>query len=150
MIYDCFTFFNELDLLELRLHILNDVVDKFVLVEATKTHSNIEKELYYQNNKKRFKKYSDKIIHIVVDKFPEYIDSWTFEKYQRDCIISGLKRCEPNDVIIISDADEIPNPEKIKKYAQTPGIKTFKQKMFYYFLNNNDTINQQDISKYKN
>jgi len=138
MIYDCFTFFNELDLLELRIQILNDVVDKFVLVEATKTFSNIEKELYYQNNKERFKKYSDKIIHVVVDQFPEYTDAWAFEKHQRNCIMSGLKNCESNDIIIISDTDEIPNPEKIKKYAQTPGIKTFKQRMFYYYLNNID------------
>jgi beta-1,4-mannosyl-glycoprotein beta-1,4-N-acetylglucosaminyltransferase len=52
--------------------------------------------------------------------------------------MSRLKNCKPDDVIIISDADEIPNPEKIKKYAQTPGIKTFKQRMFYYYLNNID------------
>lgn len=53
MIYDCFTFFNELNLLEIRLNILNDVVDKFVLVEATKTFSGKDKPLYYEQNKKK-------------------------------------------------------------------------------------------------
>lgn len=74
MIYDCFTFFNELELLELRLHELADVVDKFVLVEATKTHSNKSKPLYYWENRSRFGEFHDKIIHIIVDDLPDAKD----------------------------------------------------------------------------
>ncbi|MBN2884516.1 hypothetical protein JXE04_01175 [Patescibacteria group bacterium] len=138
MIYDCFTFFNELDLLELRLQTLNNVVDKFVLVEASKTHSNKDKELYYQNNQARFHQYADKIIHIIVNEFPEYINSWTFEKHQRNCIMQGLNNCKPEDIILISDVDEIPNPITIQKFKDKQGIKTLKQRMFYYYLNNID------------
>ena len=68
-IIDCFTFYNELDLLTYRLNILNDVVDYFVLVEATHTHIGKEKPLFYQENKHLFEKFNDKIIHVVVDDF---------------------------------------------------------------------------------
>jgi len=69
MIYDCFSFFNELDLLEIRLHELDPVVDKFVLVEASKTFQGKDKPLFYDENKERYKEFSEKIIHVVVDKF---------------------------------------------------------------------------------
>lgn len=137
MIYDCFTFFNELDLLEIRLNILNDVVDKFVLVEATKTHQGNEKSLFYAENIERFEKFSNKIIHVVVNEFPPQGDdkAWTFERHQRNMITEGLKGCMPEDIILISDIDEIPNPVKISAYKNQKGIKLFLQQMFYYFLN---------------
>ncbi len=135
MIYDCFSFFNELDLLELRLNILNDVVDKFVLVESSKTHAGNSKPLYFQENKARFSKFLPKIISIVADDFPPFESSWTYENYQRNCIAQGLNQAQPSDAILISDLDEIPNPKVIKKYAGTKGIKLLEQKMFYYFFN---------------
>lgn len=135
MIYDCFSFFNELDVLELRLEILSDVVDKFVLVEATKTHSNKHKPLYFSENKERFAKWSDKIIHIIVDTYPEFRTSWTYENYQRNCIMEGLKDCNDNDVIIISDVDEIPNPNKILEASKLSGIKCLEMRMHNYYLN---------------
>ena len=58
MIYDCFTFFNELDLLEIRLNVLNSAVDKFVLVEMTKTHSGVDKPLLYDENKELFAQFT--------------------------------------------------------------------------------------------
>jgi hypothetical protein len=67
MIYDCFTFFNELELLEMRLHELADVVDRFVLVEATRTHTNQPKPLFYHENRARFADFADKIIYVIVD-----------------------------------------------------------------------------------
>ena len=70
MVFDCFPFFNELELLEIRLRELSDVVDKFVLVEATKTHSGLDKPLYYLQHRSRFLDYFDKIIHIVVKDMP--------------------------------------------------------------------------------
>ena len=69
-IIDCFTFYNELDMLTYRLNILNDIVDYFVLVEATHTHVGKEKPLFYKENKHLFEKFNHKIIHIVVDDFP--------------------------------------------------------------------------------
>ena len=70
MVYDCFQFFNELDILKLRMHVLNDVVDKFVISEATVTFSGEKKPLYFQENREMFKEFEDKIIHKVVDDTP--------------------------------------------------------------------------------
>lgn len=135
MIYDCFTFFNEFDLLEIRLNELNYVVDKFVLVEATKTFSGLDKPLYFQNNKQKFNKFLDKIIHIVVDKYPSISGDWVIENYQRNEISKGLINCKEDDVILISDCDEIPNPKIILDNKDKPGLKIFEQAMYYYYFN---------------
>lgn len=134
MIYDCFTFFNELDLLEIRFNILNDYVDKFVLVESTKTFTGKDKPLYYKENQERFSKFKDKIIHVVLDETPnEY--AWYNECIQRNSISKGLINCNDDDIILISDLDEIPNPELINKYKDIEGIKLFEMTQHYYFLN---------------
>jgi beta-1,4-mannosyl-glycoprotein beta-1,4-N-acetylglucosaminyltransferase len=122
-IVDCFTFYNELDLLNYRLNILNPVVDYFILVEATHTHSGKEKTLMFDTIKHTFDAFKDKLIHIVVDDVPHIIPSidiskgeqWINEKHQRNSIQRGLKRLnlEPSDIIIISDVDEIPDPETL-------------------------------------
>ena len=66
-IYDCFTFFNELDLLDIRLHMLNDVVDYFVIVEIKKTHTGADKGLFFEEpNKDKYSQYKNKIIHIMM------------------------------------------------------------------------------------
>ena len=108
-IYDCFLFFNELELLELRLHELADAVDKFVLVEATRTHSNKPKPLVYLENRARFERFHNKIIHVVVEDSPDTKDSWKIENFQRNCIARGLAGCRPDDLVMISDLDEIPS-----------------------------------------
>ena len=135
MIYDCFTFFNELDLLEIRLNVLKDVVDKFVLVEATRTFTNRKKQLIYAQNKSRFASFSDRIIHVVVDDFPPFKTAWHYESHQRNAIIRGLREACPLDVILIGDVDEIPRPEMVLKYANRPGITVFDQKYYSYYLN---------------
>lgn len=135
MIYDCFTFFNELDLLEIRLNVLADAVDKFVLVEMTKTHQGRPKPLYYHENKERFKKFHSKIIHIAVNSCPVLENSWAYENYQRNGIARGLNQCACDDVIMISDVDEIPNPQKILTHLPSKGVSVFLQNFFYYYLN---------------
>jgi len=116
-IYDCFTFYNELDLLEIRLNELNSVVDYFVIVEATKTQTGKRKQLYYELNKKRYKKFESKIIHIIVKNMPDIKtnSAWVLENHQRNQIIKGLKNCNLKDIIFISDLDEIPNKNDFKK-----------------------------------
>lgn len=106
-VYDCFTFYNELDLLDLRLSELYDVVDHFVIVEATTTFQNTPKPLYFRDNWDRYSKYHDKIIHVVVGNMPNDADPWVNETYQRNAILRGLENAHPNDIIIISDVDEI-------------------------------------------
>lgn len=140
MIYDCFCFYNELDMLEIRLNILDKVVDQFVLVEATKTHAGFEKKLYFEENKARFVRFLPKIIHVVTDDFKSYSTSWGYENHQRNDCVKGLSGIKPDDVVILSDVDEIPNPQKIIQFKDYPGIKLFEQDMFYYYLNyRNDT-----------
>jgi len=136
-IYDCFQFFNELDILEIRLNTLNDFVDYFVLVESTVTFSGKSKPLYYQDNKHRFNKFSDKIIHVVVDDTPNQ-NPFERDVFQKNCIIRGLQNCKDEDVIITSDVDEIPNPKYLSTLINNcPDNKVyhFAQNLFYYFLN---------------
>lgn len=115
-IYDCFSFYNEIELLELRLKLLSPYVDFFVLVEANVTHRGREKPFYFEEKKELFKKYEKKIIHIKLyaDTKTTSPNDWYLENLQRLNIQKGLKNCQPNDIVIISDADEIPNPEIIK------------------------------------
>jgi len=146
MIYDCFTFFNELDLLEIRLNYLNSVVDKFVLVEMGITHSGQSKPFYYEENKERYAQFADKIIHIKVEDYPDmdsisdYEKGWCLENYQRDCIMRGLNDAEDDDTIMISDVDEIPSIEAITSFQG--GLFAMRQKMMYYYLNCLDVSNQ--------
>lgn len=136
-IYDCFSFFNELDMLELRLEILGDHVDKFVLVESTKSHQNFDKPLFYEENKQRFSKFNDKITHVVVNDFPPH-SYWSHETHQRDCIVRGLSDCKKEDVIFVSDLDEIWNPEKIipkLDRLKNNEIMNWKSKICYFYFN---------------
>ncbi len=119
MIYDCFTFFNELELLELRLHELAGVVDKFVLVEATKTHTNKPKPLHFQENRARFGAFQDKIIQVIVDDLPDAKDPWVLENFQRNCIARGLAGCRPEDFILVSDLDEIPRARVVEQMSRS-------------------------------
>lgn len=148
-IYDCFMFYNELDLLEIRLNELNDVVDYFVLVEGEKTHQNKQKEMLFQKNADRYKNFMSKIIHVVVpaEKYKND-DSMYNDRMQRKHICIGLESAEDDDNIIISDLDEIPSAESVKiaiKENKFPIL--FNQILHYYFLNtqaqeNGSVINQ--------
>ncbi|WP_462256135.1 hypothetical protein [Megamonas funiformis] len=122
-VYDCFTFFNELELLDLRLYLLNNVVDYFVIVEMNKTFRGKDKEYIFEKNKDKYEKYINKIVYIKIEDVPKYDDTiyvkeenniiardWTLEFFQRNAIIKGLKKCKPSDIIMISDIDEIPSP----------------------------------------
>ena len=150
-IIDCFTFYNEINMLTYRLNVLNDVVDYFILVEANQTHVGKPKPLFYNENKHLFEKFNKKIIHIIVD-LPfdnnkiniANNEQWTNEKFQRNCINKGidiLKNCNQlndDDYIIISDVDEIPDPEtllQIKNNNISNEIYVIEQDFYYYNLN---------------
>lgn len=135
MIYDCFLFFNELDLLEIRLNILDEIVDKFVIVESNKTHSGKDKELIYEINQHRFEKFKSKIIHITVLDTPESNDNFFRQEWQRRSIIRGLGDCVEGDYVIVGDVDEIPNIEAIKKGIEINSFSKFKMMFFYYYMN---------------
>ena len=110
-IYDCFLFYNEFDLLELRFNELYDHVDHFVLVEASTTFTDIPKPFYFEENKDRYAKFLDKVIHIKVDDMPHDADAWVNDIYQRNQINRGIVDASPDDIIIVSDLDELVRPE---------------------------------------
>jgi len=133
MIYDCFSYWDEDLLLDLRLNTLNNYVDYFVIVEGNKTWQNNPKKFKFDINK--FSNFSHKIIYIKVDDLPDGIDPYLRENHQRNCIKRGLIKAQKDDLVIISDLDEIPNPEKIKSFNKKMHYAVFKQKHFYYKFN---------------
>lgn len=122
-VIDCFMFFNEFDLLEGRLKYLNESVDYFVLVESNITQSGHDKPLHFAENLIRYKEYLGKILYFpfIVDKskfnynkFPSWerdynTGPWQQENAQRDYISKALTLFSDNDIIMISDLDEIPH-----------------------------------------
>ncbi len=167
-IFDTFLFYNELELLELRLNILDEVVDHFVIIEARVTFSGKPKPLYFAENRGQFKKFEGKIIHYVVDAdydatslrpFNYFTDrersiahkhngspvsrlhpSIQREVHQRDSIVIPLLNvARPEDIIMLSDVDEIPDPQIVKDLVtgfDRRKIYHFNQRWFIYWLNN--------------
>jgi hypothetical protein len=121
-VYDCFPFYNELDLLELRLTELYDHVDHFVLVESNTTYTSKDKPFYFEENKERYSKWLDKIIHIKVEDMPHHPDAWVNDRFQRDQIFRGIKDADPNDLILVSDLDEIIRVEAIEEMRKSNEI----------------------------
>lgn len=149
-LFDCFTFFNELDILEVRLEYLYSHVDFFVIVESDHTHTAKPKEYILEKNKDRFKKYWDKILYIkqhanitnTIGSFAkEYSpkdEFWRLENDQRNAISEGLSAATPNDIIMISDVDEIPNTSSIKQLKRALFFskkRAFSQQLHLYFVN---------------
>ena len=147
-IIDCFIFYNELDLLTYRFNVLNNIVDYFIIVESTHTFIGKEKKLFFNENSHLFENFRNKIIHIVVDDFPYKFpnidtsrsEQWVNESFQRDCISRGLNKLslQNDDVITITDLDEIPDPctlNKIKKGDIIVDINILQMDLYYYNLN---------------
>lgn len=137
MVYDSFQFFNELDILKLRMNVLNDVVDYFVISESTVTFSGDPKPLYYNENKEMFKEFEHKIIHNIVDDTPMDCNAFMRDHHQKCAVARGLKACKPDDIIIFSDVDEIPNPDTLRELLPTVEdgkIYMLAQRLFYCYL----------------
>ena len=132
-IYDCFSYWDEDLLLDLRLNILNAYVDFFVIVEGNKTWQNNFKKLKFDKNK--FKKFEHKIIYIPVEDLPDGKDPYKRENYQRNAISRGLAKATDDDLVIISDLDEIPNPNVIQNFKKIMRFAVFKQNHYYYKFN---------------
>lgn len=134
MIYDGFTFFNEFDILEIRLGILYPIVSKFILVESDHSFTGNPKPLYFLENKERFTPFLDKIVHII-HKSQRHANPWDNETDQRNAIKDGML-AKDRDVVMISDVDEIPDPKVIVEFVRKrPRIQRTGQKLYYYYLN---------------
>ena len=150
-IFDCFMYFDEEVVLEVRLNALNDYVDYFVIVESKFTHRGNKRELKF--NHEKFKKFKNKIIYLIYDEKPSevkevkpeyneadksghYILNAAYrENGQRNYIYEGLSKANDNDLILISDVDEIPNLSAVNIKEVKQKIILFKQDMFYYKFN---------------
>lgn len=142
-IYDCFIFNDELDLLELRLEYLYNEVDYFVLVESSRTLSGLNKPLNFKLNEDRFKKYSQKIMYLEAPKM-EGMEAWSYEFFQRNYIKQALLNCNDEDIVFVSDVDEIINVKEIlKKYSfKKPAV--IELPVCYYYFN----LVSEDIFRY--
>ena len=141
-VIDCITYFDEDMLLDFRLNVLNNYVSKFVIVEAKEDHQGNKKKLNFDI--KNFSKFKNKIIYIVqekliVDPNTKLPKNWSKnhlkDQSQRNYISNGIEKFEDNDWIIISDLDEIPNPNAIKDFNSKFKYSVFEQKFFYYKFN---------------
>ena len=136
-IYDCFPFYDELMLLEIRLKELAPVVDKFVLVEATHTHSGKPKPLYYDEVKDNevFGPFKDKITHIIYD-LPMLPDRFANDRNQRNHIAFGLHHfAKTDDIVIVSDLDEIIDHRAVLAMERFKCPTRLEMKLFYYYFN---------------
>ena len=145
--YDCFMYYDEDMLLDLRLNVLNNYVKKFVITESTYLHNGRPKTLKFDI--KNFSKFKDKIIYLPLEKQPNNLktidikddehtrsskildNALTRENYQRNYLASQLKGFSDEDLIIINDLDEIPN---LNNFKYKNKITIFKQQMFYYLV----------------
>ncbi len=138
-IYDCFQYFNEDHIVDLRLNILNKFVDYFVISESTRTHQGKEKKINFDI--KNFTKFKNKIIFITAD-YKKNIDfsnhtggESPIEQHQRNSLIEGIEKASSEDLIILSDSDEIPDLTKLSEMKRDKKFIAFSQKMFMYKLN---------------
>lgn len=143
-VYDCFPLNDELDLLEVQLNELDAVVDRWVISEAVLTHSGQPKPLYFkeslQHEPDRWAKWAGRITHIIVEDFPNLAGlsgpdlHWSIERYQRDCLMRGLEQCKDTDIVLISDADEIPRAAAVASY-NGKGLACLSMKLYYGSMN---------------
>jgi beta-1,4-mannosyl-glycoprotein beta-1,4-N-acetylglucosaminyltransferase len=162
-VIDCFTFNGEYDLLEIRLNILNDYVDEFIIVEATKTFSGKDKPLYYEQQKDRFSHFASKIRYYVVsdvyseserrlaETSPNTIGAahWQTEFLQKESIKKSLTHLNDDDIVYIGDVDEIWDPEMLEnlnlkhiepnEFSYANGTAKIELKVYTYYLNNRST-----------
>lgn len=140
-VIDSTTYFEEDMMIDLRLNILNDYVDHFIISEAKYSHSGAKKEINFDINK--FPKFKDKITHLIIDNDPTEDSEGLNDRsksikrisYQRDCIKNLLNKFSNDDYIIHSDNDEIPNLEQYDLKKNKNKIVIFQQILFYYKFN---------------
>jgi beta-1,4-mannosyl-glycoprotein beta-1,4-N-acetylglucosaminyltransferase len=143
MLIDTFIFYNELDLLELRLIVLDKYVDKFVLVESEVNHIGERKPLLYYENRERYAQWADKILHVVVteEEMPGgELHPIVREDYQRYAITKALKDFPEDAIIMMSDVDEIPDMSKIN-IGNLPQISSVHMWLYIHSL---DTISTDE------
>lgn len=143
-IYDCFTYYNESNIIQIRFEELDDIVDYFVVVESSQTFTGIPKPFYFDDLPSWIDKWKDRIIRVKVD-FPDTVNSsWEREHFQRNSIVNGLSSLTYSDLVIISDADEVPKASVLKNITKhtIPSRLDVKQYFWNYNWQSPDHCNQ--------
>ena len=167
-LYDIFTYNGEADMLEIRLNMLYDVVDQFIIVEASTTFSGLHKPLYFKEQRERFAPFLEKIAYVVIDDYPNDTalyalanesdnipkdgpEHWRREFYQKESIKKALSDLKDDDICFIGDVDEIWNPAIVIDYTKNDIFK-LRQEVYTYYLNNksNEPWAGTLVTKYKN
>lgn len=161
-VFDGFTFDDELDLLRVRMQLLSGVVFRFVVVEASLTHAGLPKPFHFRDNRALFAEFDAQVLHVALDSLPQEADAclpgnascsysahWQREGSQRNAIMAAVERycaqeaashdaCRADDIVLVSDVDELPRPAAVKQLQQCQGF-TFPvalhMRMHYYTLN---------------
>jgi beta-1,4-mannosyl-glycoprotein beta-1,4-N-acetylglucosaminyltransferase len=132
--FDCFTYFNEEEILKLRLECSADYVDYFVIVEADQTFTGHDKPFYLDNAGSWIEKWKDRIIRVNVSFPADVTSSWDREAFQRNQIFLGLKNAQDHDLVVISDVDEIINFDVFKSIeSDTLPVRLDNKQFFWNF-----------------
>lgn len=142
-VFDVFPFFNELDLLEIRMHELNPVVDFFLITEASTTFSGLSKPFFFEENKDRFVEFSNKILYQKIDNVPNTLSPFERDWFQRDASKLFLEQyIDSSDFLLYGDVDEVPRSNAvlnaIENLNEDTKICHFAMELYYYFLNLNE------------
>jgi beta-1,4-mannosyl-glycoprotein beta-1,4-N-acetylglucosaminyltransferase len=151
-VIDCFTFFNELDLLEFRLRLLDESVDLFVIAESDLTHSGNPKPYHFRENEKRFEKWKNRIRYLPVHQTTDGLDfetdgtsynpagaSWKLENEQRNALAEISELVGDNDLVLLGDLDEIPDPDIFKRISAIEQPVVLSMLFHYYYMNCQNT-----------
>lgn len=142
-IYDCVTFFQENLHMELRINILKNVVDKFIVCESMYDHRGNKKKINFSKND--YPEIKQRIKHIIIEEaFPKGNNPWKNQAIQREYILKHLVDLEETDYVMFSDPDEIPNPEIVKKLNLKKKYGIFYQNIYSYKLN---ILNKNEIGR---
>jgi len=136
-VFDCVLYRNEIDVLTIRLHELDEVVDRFVIVESNITFSGHSRSIHFNPGDPRLAPFADKIRHVIVTDMPVTDDPWQRETWQRNAVLRGVPDAAPGDLLILSDVDEIPRASIVREMIHDTQNSLFGlQLAFYYFFVN--------------
>jgi hypothetical protein len=134
-IVECIPFFNELDILDIRLNEEFEAVDRFIVCEARQTFQGTGKPLYFEQNKDRYSQFLHKIEHLVIEQMPDTPNPWIREDFQRNYFRYALRDLHPRDIVIMADVDEILSRRALAELRTAEGFIQFEMPMYQYYLN---------------
>lgn len=135
MTYHGFMALAELDLLEILFRETADVVDRWVICESSQTFTSLPKPMHILGNRDRFSDWWGRVIHVAVYDAPRGLEKEAMDKWNRNCIMRGLKNVKQSDLCVIGDLDEIPRASAVAAYNPDDGIRSLRMAHYHYFLN---------------